>query len=75
MNTGEVAVVTRQNRIRRLRPEIMLIMNARKELLESFAVIDLNEESVSDDGRHSIWIERGLPPGAHGIDPTEFYLD
>jgi HD-GYP domain-containing protein (c-di-GMP phosphodiesterase class II) len=75
LNTGEVAVVTKQNRIRRLRPEIMIIMNANKELLETFLELDLNKESVSEDGRHSLWIEHGLAPGSFGLDPTEFFLD
>lgn len=75
LNTGDVAIVTKQNQIRRLRPEVMIVMNADKELLESFSVINLNSEKCSPDGDVSLWIERGLPPGAHGIDPTEFYLN
>jgi len=74
LNTGEVAIVTRQNLIRRLRPEVMVIMDAEKRLLDQFRAIDLNNEKVSPHGEHSLWIECGLPPGAHGIDPTEFYL-
>jgi len=74
LNTGEVAIVTKQNRIRRLRPEIMVIMNPDKELLDNFHVTDLNEEKASPEGEHSLWIEQGLPPGSYGIDPTEFYL-
>ncbi len=75
LSTGEVAIVTKQNRIRRLRPEVMVVMDADKQLLENFRVIDLNEEKVAKNGALSLWIERGLPPGAHGIDPTEFYLN
>ena len=74
LNTGEVAIVTKQNRIRRLRPEVMIVMNAEKQLLDDYRVLDLDEEKVSRHGEHSLWIERGLAPGAHGIDPTEFYL-
>lgn len=74
MNTGEVAVVTKQNPIRRLRPEVMVIMDAQKNLLENFRVIDLNEERVTQEATHSLWIEGGLPPGKYGIDPSEFYL-
>ena len=75
LNTGQVAVVTKQNRIRRLRPEIMIIMDADKQLLDQFQVIDLNEEKVAPQGNHSLWIDYGLPPGSHGIDPAEFYLN
>jgi len=75
LNTGEVAVVTKQNRVRRLRPEIMVIMGPEKNIMESFSVVDLNKESFNEQGRHSMWIERGLAPGSFGIDPTEFFLD
>ncbi len=75
LNTGEIGIVTKQNKIRRLRPEVMVVMSPDKRLLDDFKVIDLNDETVSQDTRDSIWIERGLPPGTHDIDPTEFYLD
>ena len=75
LNTGEVGIVTRQNRIRRLRPEVMIIMDADKHALEDFRVVDLNEEKTTDGGEQSLWIECGLPPGMHGIDPTKYYID
>ena len=75
LNTGEVGIVTRQNRIRRLRPEVMIIMDADKQRLEEFRIVDLNEEKATDRGEQSLWIEHGLPPGMHSIDPTEYYID
>ncbi len=75
MNTGEIAIVTRQNQIRRLRPEVLVIMGADREFLDDFRVVDLNEEKVTKEGSHSLWIERGLAPGEYGIDPSEFYLN
>ncbi|MEM7283421.1 MAG: HD-GYP domain-containing protein [Pseudomonadota bacterium] len=75
LNTGEVAIVTKQNRIRRLRPEVMLIMDAKRNILQEFELVDLSERTVSEGGRHSLWIEHGLPPGAYGIEPSKFYLD
>ena len=75
LNTGDIAIVTKQNSIRRLRPEVMIVMDASKNILEQFLVKDLNEETVTSEGEQSLWIERGLPPGACGIDPTEFYLN
>lgn len=74
MSTGEVAIVTRQNRIRRLRPEVMIVMDGSGNMLDDFRLVDLDQEKVTQHGKHSLWIERGLPPGAHGIDPREFYL-
>lgn len=75
LNTGEVAIVTKQNSIRRLRPEVMLIMDKDKTVLDDFRVIDLDKVKVASSDRHSLWIETGLAPGTYGIDPTDFYLN
>lgn len=75
LNTGEVAIVTKQNQIRRLRPEVMVIMGPDRMLLDQFRVLNLNDETVTPEGGHSLWIERGVPPGEYDIDPTEFYLN
>ncbi|MEL7185154.1 MAG: HD-GYP domain-containing protein [Pseudomonadota bacterium] len=74
LNTGEVAVVTKQNAIRRLRPEILIIMNSDKKLLDDFRVVNLDKETVASSDQRSLWIETGLAPGTYDIDPTEFYL-
>lgn len=75
LNTAEVGIVTRQNQIRRLRPEVMIIMNADKQTLEDFRIVDLNEEKTTDSGEQSLWIEHGLAPGTYGIDPSKYYID
>lgn len=75
LNTGEVAIVTKQHEIRRLRPEVMLIMDSNKQLLDDFRAVNLNDEKVAIDSNESLWISSGLPPGSYGIDPTDFYLD
>jgi putative nucleotidyltransferase with HDIG domain len=75
LNTGEVGIVTRQNQIRRLRPEVMIILAADKQTLEDFRIVDLNEEKTTESGKQSLWIERGLPPATHGIDPSKYYID
>ena len=53
----------------------MVITDTDKQALEEFRIIDLNEEKVTDRGEQSLWIECGLPPGMHDIDPTEYYID
>jgi putative nucleotidyltransferase with HDIG domain len=75
LNTGEVAVVTAQSRIRRLRPEIMIILDADKQPLADFRVVNLNQISPTADDPSSLWIESGLEPGAYGVDPAEYYLN
>lgn len=75
LNTGDIAIVTRQNAIRRLRPEVMVIMDRSKKTLDQFKILDLNCETVNATGDSSLWIEKGLPPGSHGINPTEYFID
>jgi len=75
LNTGEVAVVTAQSRIRRLRPEVMIILDADKQPLADYRVVDLNQVSATADDQASLWIESGLEPGAYGVDPAEYYLN
>jgi HD-GYP domain-containing protein (c-di-GMP phosphodiesterase class II) len=75
LNTGEVGVVTAQSRIRRLRPEIMIILDAEKQPLADYRVVDLNRVSATADDQVSLWIEQGLEPGAYGVDPAEYYLN
>ena len=75
LNTGEVAVVTAQSRIRRLRPEVMIILDKDKKQLDDYRVVDLNDVSATADNQSSLWIESGLEPGAYGIDPADYYLN
>jgi len=75
LNTGEVAVVTAQSRIRRLRPEVMIILDPEKRPLADYRVVDLNQMSPTADDQTSLWIESGLEPGAFGVDPAEYYLN
>jgi HD-GYP domain-containing protein (c-di-GMP phosphodiesterase class II) len=74
LNSGEVGIVTRQNPTRRLRPEIVLILEADKGRRAKYEILDLmNEERVSNDvpGR---WIARELPRGAYDIKAEDFFL-
>lgn len=75
LNTGEVAVVTAQSRIRRLRPEVMIILDPDKKPLANYRVVDLNQMTATADNQTSLWIESGLEPGAFGVDPAEYYLN
>jgi HD-GYP domain-containing protein (c-di-GMP phosphodiesterase class II) len=75
LNSGEVAVVIGQNRFRRLRPEVMLILDAQKKIRDEFTTIDLLTcEENSGNKEPALWIRRGLERGAYGIDPAEYFL-
>jgi HD-GYP domain-containing protein (c-di-GMP phosphodiesterase class II) len=75
LNSGEVGIVIAQNRFRRLRPEIMLILDADKKVRDQFPAIDLQLfTKENENGNPALWINQGLEPGAYGVDPTEFFL-
>ncbi|MBV8854269.1 MAG: hypothetical protein JOY91_12745, partial [Sinobacteraceae bacterium] len=65
----------RQNRFRRLRPEVLLILDAGKKVREDFVTLDLLtcKENVNEK-EPGLWITRGLERGAYNIDPTEYFL-
>lgn len=75
LNTGEVGIVMAQNRFRRLRPEVMLILDAAKAVRDDFSTVDLLTcDQNCDPSKPGLWITRGLERGAHGIDPAEYFL-
>lgn len=69
LNSGEVAVVFSQNTGRRLRPKVMLILDADKYRRDSFPIVDLKADS-----EHRLRIARELPRGAYGVDAQEYFL-
>jgi HD-GYP domain-containing protein (c-di-GMP phosphodiesterase class II) len=75
LNTGEVGVVTGQNRYRRLRPEVMIILDPQKKVREEFMTVDLLtcDENIGK-GEPALWIANGLERGAYGIDPSEYFV-
>jgi HD-GYP domain-containing protein (c-di-GMP phosphodiesterase class II) len=72
--TGEVGVVTEQNRVRRLRPKLMLILDRDKQPIASPRTIDLRDHPAEPGDKRALWIERGLPTRAYDISPAEYYL-
>lgn len=74
LSTGEVAIVMAQNRARHLRPRVMVLTNADKELDSRFRAVDLMAQADGRALEASIHITRTLEPGAYGLDPTELYL-
>ena len=73
LNTGDVAVVIGQNKIRRLKPKVMLLLDPDKQAYQYPTTLDLINNPMSSDNT-AFQIKRDLPTGAYGIDPKEFYL-
>lgn len=70
LSTGEIAVVVTHNKHKRLRPKVLVITDAGKQLTEQPTLLDL----IYDVSDRPVYIRRGLPANAFGIDPREYYL-
>jgi HD-GYP domain-containing protein (c-di-GMP phosphodiesterase class II) len=73
LNSGEVAVVIQQNRIRRLKPRIMIVLGPDKTIERRPRTLDLIMDPASAGGE-PYRIVRSLPANAYGINPADFYL-
>ncbi len=67
LSSGEVGVVVAEYRTRRLRPKVMLLLDASKNRLPRPRVIDLQEAPV-EEGVPTLSIRKSLEPQAYGID-------
>ena len=86
LTSGEVGVVVEQNFERRLKPKVMLVLDAYKEVLESPALLDLAEQeqevqALIDSGKRrldeveKLEIARDLEPGSYDIDIAQIRDD
>ena len=73
LNTGQVGIVIEQNRVRRLRPKLMLLLEADKSPVRTHSTLDLRMVPASGADPSARWIVCGLEPGAHGLDPKDFF--
>ncbi len=67
LSSGEVGVVVAEYRTRRLRPKVMLLLDANKNRLPTSKLIDLQDTGASP-GVPSLSIKKSLAPEAYGID-------
>lgn len=73
LSTGEVAVVVRHNRVRRLQPAVLLITDPMKQPLDRPMGFDLlYQQSIGQDT--PVRIRCGLPVDAYDIDTSGFYI-
>ncbi len=73
LNSGEVGIVIAQNRIRRLKPRLMLLLDGEKTPLAAPPILDLIADPHGPGGI-PYRVIRDLPAGSYGIDAKEFYL-
>lgn len=74
MNTGEVGIVVEQNRVRRLRPKVLLVLGADGQPLGEYRIVDLRRLPSDQDARNARWIARGHESGAFGLDPKNYFI-
>jgi len=70
LNSGAVAIVLEVNPLKRLLPNVMLLLDKDKQPLDSIDIIDLNA-----DRELGLMVSKGLPQGAYGINIEELFLD
>lgn len=72
LNTGEVAITLKQNPTRRLKPEIVIVLDTQKEKLEALKPVDLANQNIANEGER--WIARELLAGTYGISSEEYFI-
>lgn len=73
LNTGEVGIVVAQNHARRLRPQVMLLLDRDKQPYARYPTVDLLSYNEKQPAQ-VVDIVASPEPGAYGLDPTELYL-
>mgnify|MGYP000858977188 CR=1 FL=1 len=73
LSSGEVAVVISHNRVRRLKPRVLLLTGPDKTPLGRPVSLDLLYAPAGANNAE-LTIAQALPTGAYGIDPQEYYL-
>ena len=73
LSTGEVAIVVAHNKVRRLKPRVLVVTGPDKTKSPHPAMLDLLYDNKSG-GDEPVFIKRGLPAGAYDLDLKDFYL-
>jgi HD-GYP domain-containing protein (c-di-GMP phosphodiesterase class II) len=73
LSTGEVAIVVAHNKVRRLKPRVLVVTGPDKTRSPHPAMLDLLYDTKAG-GEDPIFIKRGLPAGAYELDLKDFYL-
>ncbi|MGH8507774.1 MAG: HD-GYP domain-containing protein [Gammaproteobacteria bacterium] len=73
LTTGEIGVVISQNRVRQLRPRIMLMLGSDKSHYKSYPIVDLFKQATDQSG-NPLSIVRAVDPAQYGIETQQFFL-
>ena len=73
LNSGEVGVVIAQNRVRRLQPRVMVLLDAQSAPISPHKILDLIREPKTSTGE-PYRIRRTLESSQLPLDPRDFFL-
>ena len=73
LSSGEVAAVVSHNKVRRLKPRVLILTDPEKGLLETPCGMNLMLDPKDAKG-NPVRIWRGLPAGAYGVNPRDYFL-
>lgn len=73
MTNAEVGVIVKHNPSRRLRPQVMMLLDSEHRPLKKVRMVDLMKTLEDKKGR-PLHIEKALPHGTYGIKPDQ-YMD
>lgn len=73
LNDGTVGLVIEQNRSNALRPKVMLLLDRDGQRLEERRIVELRDLPPDATHANAVWIARGHPHGAFGIDPMHYF--
>ena len=72
LNTGEVGIVVKQSQTRRLKPEVVIVLDQDKQKKDPLAIVDLSNQRIAAEGER--WIARELLPGTYGINSEDYFI-
>ena len=73
LSSGEVGIIISQNRVRRLRPTVLLVLDKHKTFYAEPPIIDLKDVPEDELG-NNFEIVATLNPGSYGIDRNQYFL-
>jgi HD-GYP domain-containing protein (c-di-GMP phosphodiesterase class II) len=73
LSSGEVSIVVSHNKVRRLKPRVLVVTGPDKSPSKFPMMLDLLYDPKLG-GDKPVYIRRGLPTCAYGLDPREYYL-
>ena len=73
LSSGEVAIVVAHNKVRRLKPRVLVVTGPDKTRASHPTMVDLLY-APKMGGEEQVFIKRGLPAGAYELDLKDFYL-